>query len=351
MRTGRFDEPELLYANQAVGRLAQFPQALQVWDTPLSSAHRATFVTNAPNSNWCTVLVPAPGFPGHHFVMLTSPQVEELIGLPVLPHHSLVSHRQLRHGDVLSAIPVQATSAEPDSSRFEEEESGLLQISSVPHGRSAVEGGSVSNLPASPRPDTVSASSAPVEGGSLSTLPGPARPPQTACFRPTDVGGIPTPFGLRRLSPSPTVLSLDKALPSASRPEEGPRLCTGVSAEMFDFIFKPFAWDLLCRDWTCVPDLSPTAASCLRPFTPARQPSAMQLYVDGSFGLNSTGQVRSGWSLCILCQVDSEWLWAGFLAVTCGAGGDSTLQAPVRSAFETELAALVHALAWCGGLF
>ena len=87
MRTGRFDEPELLYANQAVGRLAQFPQALQVWDTPLSSAHRATFVTNAPNSNWCTVLVPAPGFPGHHFVMLTSPQAEELIGLPVLPHH------------------------------------------------------------------------------------------------------------------------------------------------------------------------------------------------------------------------------------------------------------------------
>ena len=73
----------------------------------------------------------------------------------------------------------------------------------------------------------------------------------------------------------------------------------------------------------------------------------MQIYVDGSFGLSSAGDVRSGWSLCILCQVETEWLWAGFLAATCGAGGDASLQVPVRSAFETELAALVHALAWC----
>ena len=62
MRTGRFDEPELLHANQAVGRLAQFPQILQVWDTPLSSAHSGTFVTDVPNSDLGTVLVPAPGF-------------------------------------------------------------------------------------------------------------------------------------------------------------------------------------------------------------------------------------------------------------------------------------------------
>ena len=316
LRTGRHTQVELAHLRGAVARLSQFP-LLEYWDTPVEQPHSALFVSRCPNSDLRTVLVPAPGFPGHYFTALISEAIAELTRVPAAPGTVLVPRRNLRQGDVLLAMPQpQPTEANSDV----DDSTGLLQIAMT---------------------SNAAAQANRAAKGTLGTEP------VTAGARR---GSVPTPFGRRKIPPAaPTKVSLSEAIPAVSTTPRGPSLGTGVSSDMFDFIFDEFQWDALCQEWWKIPSLHPAVRAFLtnlRVMQPHDVPEAMQIYVDGSYEAPDEGTPRAGWCLCVLVLVCEEWKWAGFLSASTASGNTASLQAPVSSAFDTELAALVFALAW-----
>eukprot|EP00439_Symbiodinium_sp_Y106_P048541 s310_g6.t1 len=332
------------------------------------------FASIARASTLSTVMLPAWGWEDHFVVLLVPPKAETLGPLPIGHNMLVLPVERWTPGLVIRIYlaptttsttvspPPEDTAGEADcsvpdtspaaASTHQPEGTSLLQVRAqlrrapanvipTPHGRR--------KLPLALGCDCAASAAAVAVDGGVSA-------------RSSDLGSLPAALacgGIDEHSASPsrrtaaqpaTALSLCQLVPEEDQPLEGSSLRTGVSADMFDFVFSPFSWNILRQDWRAVPGLKPVAASFLQGlnrFPATRPPDAMQIYVDGSFELSSTGAVRSGWSLCVLCRISGEWQWAGFLAATAGSGNSCTLQDPVRSAFETELAALVHALTWC----
>ena len=150
--------------------------------------------------------------------------------------------------------------------------------------------------------------------------------------------------------PPPVVLSLATALPAAV--PQGPCLISGADWEIFDFTFVSFGLETLRQDWHSCPYLEASARQFVDqlPVWQRGTPfQAMHLFVDGSYfeaGLDIPA--RAGWAICVLVQVQDVWCWAGFLAASCCVeGGPASLGTQVTSAFQTELSAIVFALAVC----
>ena len=197
-------------------------------------------------------------------------------------------------------------------------------------------------------------------------------------FVPPTKWSIPTPFGRRRLPASATgdntpvqgpvsaqqrgaakadnsdatLISLCHCIPLPDREEHQSQtqLRFGVHRDMFEDVFKPFGTAAFCTDWRCVPGLHHNTRQFLENIQPLPdncQPDALQIYVDGSFFPASEQQVASGWALCLLGRFQHTWYWVGHLSKATGSGNEGTLDEAVSSAFTTELAGLIHALAVC----
>ena len=314
IRTGRFDEPELAHANQAVGRLGQFPQQLQIWDTPVARDHSALFVSDAPNSHLGTVLVPAPGFAGHYFVMLASRHLQELAGLPALPHHTLAPRRGFRHGDVLLALPAHDT-PDPESSRIEAEESTLLQLT---HGS----GRALRKL------------------ASVTTPFGRRSVPLPPAHAPTvqQSGGDPNPVASSAPATRrpPATLDLEACLPIAHQGQTEDKLRIGLPKDAVDLALGGFHVSHYCKIKPHAACEHPAARRFLCDLPVAgdsNQPSALIFLIDGSYEHGA-----GAWAVCLLGLFGNTWCWIGFLA--------DRIQPihTVASAFEPELYAQFVAL-------
>ncbi|CAE7343965.1 unnamed protein product [Symbiodinium sp. CCMP2592] len=190
---------------------------------------------------------------------------------------------------------------------------------------------------------------------------------------------VPTPFGRRRISlkpqdklefspgtlwahnlcepgpgaeapskPDPTILTLDRLIaPRAERREAG-GLLTGVSADMFPFLFEQYGLALFSPEWQQIPDVPSTTRQFLdglRTLPSSAKPAAIQFFVDGSFFPAEHGPIKCGWAICALAYHQQEWQWVGWLAAGTDPDGDhSSLCEPVKSSYETELSALCFAL-------
>ena len=407
LNTGEHGTPTLEHARAVIRRLHWLPNGLDYEPAAMRQNGALALVSSQPNSHKNVILCLAPGYQGHFLVALAHPVQGYVPAVPVDPGVTLFSQWNLRAGDVLSSVRPEPPS--PDSSAAVEQLSHTEADESTAEvnvaGQAAAADGandlvsrgtSLAQLyhRRAPRRQVIF-DKVPDESNALSnliqectthpvrhadSLSGPSEPknhgfgafpektarqegeiPNPSSFlgrssRAESRAGklaarqsIPTPFG-RRHVPLPQVLSLEHSVPRPAAAPDGPSIRTGVSAEMFDFIFRPFSWDVLCQDWECVPHLQPAARQFLqglRRLQPHQRPTALQIYVDGSFELAATGEVRSGWSLCILGLVEGEWMWVGFMAAPTGPGNAHSLSVAVHSAFETELSALVFALAWC----
>ena len=127
------------------------------------------------------------------------------------------------------------------------------------------------------------------------------------------------------------------------------KLQCGVTKDMFDFVFVPFHFDCLTSAWTNVPQLCSVRFLRALPQASRDLPiSAVQFYVDGSYSEPAAAsQARAGWAICALVFQECQWRWLGLIAVPCACEGSlGTLGVPVRSSFEPELAAIVHAMAF-----
>ena len=177
---------------------------------------------------------------------------------------------------------------------------------------------------------------------------------------------IPTPFGRRcilrqDLTSSHTekppavagneraVVRLDSAVPSLSMRAGPGRLQLGVTPEMFEHVFREYHLGLFHSDWRLVPGLLPQTVKFLAAMPdlpPGTMPSALQLFVDGSYIASSTGPPQCGWAVCALGFHKGCWYWIGWFASHTDPRGDfSTLGDKVSSAYEVELAAMCFALA------
>ena len=149
----------------------------------------------------------------------------------------------------------------------------------------------------------------------------------------------------------PQVLHLDQLLPDEPLREGPGRLLLGVNSDMFSFIFSQFNLSLFSTDWGVLPELKPTTRQFLQGLPvlgPSSRPEAMQYYVDGSF---FAGSDKCGWAIIAIGFHEGIWKWAGYVAVKADAAGSHhTLGAAVHSVFETELAAMAYAMAFCIGI-
>ena len=162
---------------------------------------------------------------------------------------------------------------------------------------------------------------------------------------------IPTPLGRRRLQPTAQVVSLLDALPT-SPCSQGPAIQLGVTADMFAHVFGAYGFSSLEPDWKTIDGLPQHVAAFLTGLPLWRAdctPTAIQVYVDGSFFQgNGDRASQAGWALCILGEVDHIWHWMGFVSAHVPPQGNGfSVQTPIDSAFEMELAAVTFALAYC----
>ena len=164
---------------------------------------------------------------------------------------------------------------------------------------------------------------------------------------------VPTPFGRRRI-PRPgcdrTKVLLQDCIPESIPKHSACGIAFGLEPEALDFVFKPFGREAFDMHRPACGSLHPIAARFLAGLpdaTPDAPLEALQLYVDGSFKATKEGP-RSGWSIVAIGLQRTTWCWAGHLSTACAATGDhTTLGVSVASAYDTELAGLVYALATC----
>ena len=151
-----------------------------------------------------------------------------------------------------------------------------------------------------------------------------------------------------------TCLSLDQCLPTQTEgrkqmlPDRSVQLRCGVTPDMYDMLFEPFGLSCLQPEWCQVPDVKRCSKKFLHllPTVDRSKPlEALQCYVDGSF-FDQQPEPQAGFAIAVIALQQRQWTWAGFLSVHCPCQGSvGTLGVRVGSSFETEVAAIVHAMA------
>ena len=120
---------------------------------------------------------------------------------------------------------------------------------------------------------------------------------------------------------------------------------------MFPFIFSQFNLSLFSTDWSNLPELKPATRQFLQGLPvlgPSCHPVAMQYYVDGSY---FAGSGKCGWAIVAIGLHEGLWKWVGHVAVKAEiTGSPHTFGTAVHSVFETELAAMAYAMAFCLGI-
>ncbi|OLQ06599.1 putative E3 ubiquitin-protein ligase HERC1 [Symbiodinium microadriaticum] len=170
----------------------------------------------------------------------------------------------------------------------------------------------------------------------------------SACRPPADDDGKleQSPRNLKTVVRLSEALQFETAEPSNTKT----RIRFGVHREMFEDVFGAFDLSCLHRNWSMVHDLLPASRRFIQqlPCLPlTARPDALQIYVDGSYFPPTRGDTRSGWAICVLGRHADTWCWAGFITRNAAGGNAGTLLDKVASAFTTELAGILHALAIC----
>ncbi|OLP98776.1 hypothetical protein AK812_SmicGene18747 [Symbiodinium microadriaticum] len=325
------------------------PHTTFVDSCQVTHMHAPLFLSVPAGMSGLGVFVPAPAFlMGYHLMWVTAEMDPATLPLPV-------------HRNFILIYP-----------------STLVQAATVRHRRIA------NNPAATPREAS--------EGTSLLQLPAyavqrrqaPLREPQVETLPPQTQARqavIATPLGRRsvhvsaphqssvqpsacrppadddgKLEQSPrnlkTVVRLSEALQfeTAEPSNTKTRIRFGVHREMFEDVFGAFDLSCLHRNWSMVHDLLPASRRFIQqlPCLPlTARPDALQIYVDGSYFPPTRGDTRSGWAICVLGRHADTWCWAGFITRNAAGGNAGTLLDKVASAFTTELAGILHALAIC----
>ena len=326
----------------------------------------ALFVSVAPNSDARTILLPKTAVRScaHYVVLMVMPRTDNLGWLPIEPTCRIVfPPGRWQHGHILSLIALPANMGRivpqhvrppaPVNSRPTLSPSGrvvprsgtsLVQIRTdvaekVRLQRRCEAAARAWGLP----------SAEPCVQGLPSSVH--LRLEQESKGPPVPAPSIPTPMGRRtlpRASACPIQLATSVP-PPGSAPLPATHLRLGVSSDAFGDVFDGFALDRLCQispDPACLPEHVRRFLEPL-PLLQSTACEALQIYVDGSyFPAGQDREAKAGWALCVLAFQRGLWHFAGYLAATAPiAGGDTTLDEPVRSSFEVELAAVMHALA------
>ena len=151
-----------------------------------------------------------------------------------------------------------------------------------------------------------------------------------------------------------TCLSLNQCLTTQQeeckkmRSDRAVQLRCGVTPDMHDMLFEPFSLSCLQPEWRQVPEVKRCSRKFLHllPSVDRSMPlEALQCYVDGSF-FDQQPEPQAGFAIAVIALQQNQWTWAGFLSVHCPCQGSvGTLGVKVGSSFETEVAAIVHAMA------
>eukprot|EP00439_Symbiodinium_sp_Y106_P045787 s2698_g5.t2 len=286
--TGVHATPGIANLHATIARLAHFPAGLMYVATPIARENEAVFASSCLGSALNTVLVPAPGFPGHFLNMLASPAAAVLTAVPA---NALIAAR----------VPPSL----PDADSDEAEGHMLLQVRA---SRGASQG------------------------------------PQAEPLQRQGSVSVPTPFGRRLLGPD--CIDVAQALPApeghkrtvllehcvaqskATVPCEG-LLSIGLPGDAQDVALDGFSLQNMRRtkptgEW--ILRASSTFLDGLDSAGLHEKPSRLLMYVDGSFDSQ-----QGAWAVCCLGYCQGQWKWIGFFAdKICS-------KLKVQSAFDAEL--------------
>ena len=324
----------------------------------------ALFVSVAPNSDARTILLPKTAVRScaHYVVLMVTPRADNLGWLPIEPTCRIVFPAgRWQHGHILAliALPANMGRIVPQHVRPPAPASSRPTLS--PSGRVVPRSGtSLIQIQADVAEQArlkrrceaaARAWGAPPTEPCIQGLPRSvhSRLEQGSMIAPAP--SIPTPMGRRTLTRAKTrTVKLAETVPApCSDPLPATHLRLGVSSDVFGDIFDGFALDRLCQippDPACLPEHVCRFLEPL-PISQGTACEALQIYVDGSyFPADKEHTAKAGWAVCVLAFKQGLWHFAGYLAAKAPIeGGDTTLGTPVRSSFEVELAAMLHALA------
>ena len=348
----------------------------------------ALFVSVAPSSDARTVLLPKTAVRScsHYVVLMVHHRMDNLGWLPLEPTSRIVwPAGRWMHGHILSLVVVPAHMGRAILQHVRPPPPAQQRPTLSPSGRVVPRSGtSMIQL------TTAAAEQARLERRCKEAARAWGVSPDEPCIQglPSSVHAslehegpgvskqllnIPTPLGRRALRPVPAALTrdskatgctscvapppcrsivLDEAVPSealAPCAPPGPRLCLGVTAEMYDTVFEAYGLELFERPLPDGPDLPPQLGRFLQglPVLSSVEFDAVQIYTDGAYFPGTCQQEpRAGCALCLLVRQSGAWNWAGSFATMLPISGSAaTVGVPVSSSFEPELAALVVALA------
>ena len=303
--------PDITEVADQMSRLDNAPPWRAIVRAAVMWPEMALFTTTFDEAPGNPVLLPAPHFREHHFVMLMQPAPGLLEGLPGETAAQLIPRRSLNRGDVLYFQPDPGRAPEPGTDD-EQEAAMLLQL------RAQVVPGSVANKPS---PTTVQAavdSKAAAADGRLCV----PTPHGRRCFQAAIENAEP------HRDPSCRVPLPVQPAASGLQDSEGV-LSLGLPLEAKDLALNGFALSHLCRSQPNGQGMHEAAAAFLRTVPCSRvedKPEALLIYVDGSFA-----QAQGAWAVCCLGLFDGTWCWIGYFADKIAA------PIPVRSAFEAEV--------------
>ena len=342
-------------------RLDRPPRWGSLTPTSLNREHVATFVSEARNSGFRTVLSPAPSFPGHFLVLLVSERARILRGVPLAADGALYPRHRFQQGDVLDpshGFPQPL----PDSSDLDNDVEMVTQA--YPATPSVAVPIADRTRPLTPREEEEQAEATaliqtrcrliqaisdqnlqlaePAGQSTLPTAPEPAKPNA----RVVSSLSIPTPFGRRRLpAPEAPVNRTQPAVPTVLAiadlvPAPRPCIAWGVNHDVVQAGLTAHNLHDLSGDLSALrPELKPftTAWCCLPQWQPGEPVLELSLYTDGSF---FPDQACATWAVVVLGRTVDGWCRIGFLAEKV-----QYHQEQHPSAFEGEVEALLHAFA------
>ena len=358
--------PSVAELRQELSRISDYnSMRLSIAHTVQRVPGAALFVSIAPASDARTILLPKSAVRSctHYIVLMVQPRADNLGWLPIEPTCRIVfPSGRWQHGHILDLIALPASMGRIVPQHIRPPVPSHSRPTLSPSGRVVPRSGTsliqIQHKTAEKDRLTRRCQKAALAWGVPSTepctqgLPNSVRlqleqqdPPRGPMLN------IPTPLGRRNVPHAkPRVISLAEAVPSScsdSIPDTHLRL--GVSGDAFGDIFDGFALDRLCRippDPACLPEHVRQFLAPLPAFS-GNTCEVLQIYVDGSyFPASREHEAKAGWAVCVLALKQGIWHFAGYLAASASiAGGDTTLGAPVRSSFEVELSAVLHALA------